>query len=344
MKNIRRIDCEQLESRRYLSLAATVTEGDLIVTGDANGTVEIRAVEEGKFEILDNGEVVTTVEGITDDIRVSLDSDGTATDDHLILNLDTQTVDEVFIQLGQGNNTFELQGGVVQGSLRYLGGSGDDTVSISESSLIEGRVIAQVKSGDNEVQILGEVGQQLIVFAGGGSDIVEIVEGSLIHDDAYLLLGGGENLVTLSGELDDDVLVAGGNDLDLITVTDTAFIGGDLNVSAGDGDNVFELSGMVMGRVQYNGGSGDDLVTIGSTAFVADDVAIRLGEGSNTVEHQGDIAGDLFVTSANEEDTVTVDPDATVGGTTTLTLGEQHIPWQRRPLRPTGKGASLKGR
>ena len=181
MKNSRRIDCEQLESRRYLSVAATVTEGDLMITGDANGTVEIRAVDEGKYEILDNGEVVTTVEGITDDIRVTLDSDGTATDDHLILSLDTQAVDDVFIQLGQGNNAFELQGGVIQGSLRYMGGPGDDAVSISADSLIEGRVIAQVKSGNNDVQILGEVGQQLIVFAGGGDDVVEIAEGSLIR-------------------------------------------------------------------------------------------------------------------------------------------------------------------
>ena len=97
MKNTRRIDCEQLESRRYLSLAATVTEGDLIISGDANGTVEIRAVEAGKYEIVDNGEVITSVEGITDDIRVTLDSDGTATDDHVILNLNTQAVDEIFI-------------------------------------------------------------------------------------------------------------------------------------------------------------------------------------------------------------------------------------------------------
>ena len=73
------------------------------------------------IEIVDNGEVVTTVEGITDDIRVTLDSDGTATDDHVILNLDTQAVDEVFIQLGQGNNTFELRGGVDPGIVTVHG-------------------------------------------------------------------------------------------------------------------------------------------------------------------------------------------------------------------------------
>ena len=54
-----------------------------------------------------------------------------------------------------------------------------------------------MKSGNNEVQILGQVDQQLIVFAGGGDDIVEIAEGSLIQDNAYLLLGGGQNVVTL---------------------------------------------------------------------------------------------------------------------------------------------------
>ena len=42
MKRTRRHDIEKLENRRYLTVTASVTDGDLKVQGQADGQVEIR--------------------------------------------------------------------------------------------------------------------------------------------------------------------------------------------------------------------------------------------------------------------------------------------------------------
>ena len=278
VKATRRIECEQLEDRRYLSLVASITDGDLLVTGEAHGTVEIRAVDDGKFEIVDGGETVGTVEGVTDDIRIALDAHGNNTDDRVLLKLNGQAVDQVFVQLGNGSNAFELSGGTLRGALRFLGGTGDDTLTIAEDAVIEGRVVAQLKSGDNQMSVSGEVHRQLLVLAGPGDDVVEVEETAMVAGNAYLMLGDGQNLSSLAGEIDGDFFVAGGDDADVVTILDSALVAGSLHISTGNGDNVLDLAGLVMGSVHFAGGSGDDTVTIGSTAVVTENVSVRLGK------------------------------------------------------------------
>ena len=70
---------ERLEARRYLTVAADLVDGDLIIDGQADGAVEIAALEAGQFQVTDNGVVVGTLDGVTDDIRINLDADATET-------------------------------------------------------------------------------------------------------------------------------------------------------------------------------------------------------------------------------------------------------------------------
>jgi len=76
-------------------------------------TVEIAAVDQGTFQVFNNGGVVDTTEGVTDDIRIEPDAEDGAADDHVTLDLAGQAVDRVVVDLGDGDNSFPLQGGTV---------------------------------------------------------------------------------------------------------------------------------------------------------------------------------------------------------------------------------------
>ena len=97
-------------------MAVAVDDGDLIVPGDADGAVEITAVDADTYTVTDNGVMVSTAEGVTDDFRIKLDATAEA-NDSLTLNLNGQTIDKLMVDLGGGDNSFTLQGGTVAGSL-----------------------------------------------------------------------------------------------------------------------------------------------------------------------------------------------------------------------------------
>ena len=63
---------EHLEDRRLLAVVAEVTGGDLRVSGDADGAVEIVSTGLGGFDVIDDGNVVS-VEGVDDDIIMPTD-------------------------------------------------------------------------------------------------------------------------------------------------------------------------------------------------------------------------------------------------------------------------------
>ena len=73
----RRSRFESLEKRLALAVTATVTDGDLVVSGDADGAVQITAVGAGHYEVRDNGVLIadsTTLTGVNDDIKIDIDA------------------------------------------------------------------------------------------------------------------------------------------------------------------------------------------------------------------------------------------------------------------------------
>ena len=287
MKTTRRHDIEKLESRRYLTVTASVTDGDLMVQGQADGTVEIRAIDEGKFLVTDNGNEVATLEGVSDDIRIKLDTEGTDTNDKVTVDLAGQAVDQVFVELGNGDNEFELQGGTVRGMLRYLGGAGDDGLTIDADVIVEGPVVAQLRSGNDRLDVAGQLQRELLVFAGSGDDAVQLTEDCRVEGSVYLVLGDGQNIATVAGEINGSLVCHGGAGDDSVTLSDSALVRRSVHLALGEGDNTVELAGTVLGNVQYCGGDGSDTVTIASGAAVAGNVTLRLGDGTNTVDHAG---------------------------------------------------------
>ena len=107
---------ESLENRRALAVTAAVSAGgDLIVSGNADGAVEIVAVSAGAYRVTDNGVVIADADvltGVTDDVRINLDRTAGA-DDSVTVTLGSNVVDTVYARLGNGNNTFQVSGTAV---------------------------------------------------------------------------------------------------------------------------------------------------------------------------------------------------------------------------------------
>src|SRR5882757_10069446 len=106
---------EQFESR--LCLATTVglgSNGDLQVSGDTAGPIEIIALDADSYNVTENGAPLATVNGVTRAIRLELGS----SNDDVTLDLAGQTVNkDVLVNLGGGNNTFTVKHGTIGGHL-----------------------------------------------------------------------------------------------------------------------------------------------------------------------------------------------------------------------------------
>ncbi len=93
---------EQLEDRICLTASASLVSGSLVVTGDPNGAVEITALENNTYEVLDDESLIATIANVTRDIRIQLNSGS----DAITLELDGQTVrGHVFAELVSGTSS-----------------------------------------------------------------------------------------------------------------------------------------------------------------------------------------------------------------------------------------------
>jgi hypothetical protein len=324
MTNLKRRKFEVLENRFCLAVTAMVTDGgDLIVEGDADGAVKIVAVSEGTFRVTDNGVVIadeTTLQGVTDDIRIRLDTDAEDNNDVVTIDLAGQSVDRVYANLGDGDNSFELTGGTAHG-LVYRGGDDNDGVALGGT--IESRALVSLGDGDNDLMVTGEVGS-LAVCGGDGADMVAIAATAILSRSVSTKLGGGDNSFTHNGTIEGRLLVSARDGADTVSVAEGATIGGTAKIALGDGDNSTTVAGTIDGNLAYHGGDGNDSVTLAETASIADSFHARLGEGDNSVTHAGTVGGDFRVVSANADDTVDITDTAVIGGETDLGLGEQH--------------------
>ncbi len=144
-RNFRRF--EALENRLCLSVSVAVNDGDLVVSGDADGAVEIVAVGAGAYRVTDNGVLIadeSTLTGVTDDIHIQLEETIAGTNDTVTIDLGGETVDRIYAQLGDGDNSFELTNGTAAG-ITYRGGDGIDSVSLSAA--IESRAVVSLGDG-----------------------------------------------------------------------------------------------------------------------------------------------------------------------------------------------------
>lgn len=268
---------EPLENRICLTVSASVVDGDLVVTGDADGAVEIVAVGEGTYQVSDAGVVVadaTVLTDVTDDIRIRLESSSTGTDDTVSLDLGDQTVDRIYADLGDGNNLFEFVSGTAH-SLTYRGGSGGDSVSLAGT--INSRAMVSLGSGDNDLTLSGEAGS-LSVRGGDGADFVSIATSGIVDDNVTAHLGNGDNSLDVAGSIGGNLRVSGWDGADIVSLAETAVIADSVYASLGLGDNLFTHSGTIQGDLTVGSLNANDTFTVSDTAVVNGTTSLTPGE------------------------------------------------------------------
>ncbi len=298
MRYGRAANFEALEDRALLAVTAAVTAGgDLVVQGKADGAVEIVAVSAGAYRVTDNGAVVAdsdVLAGVTDDIRISL-ADGAAATDDVTLDLGGQSVDEIQVKLGNGDNSFLLTGGAAN-ALSYRGGSGADLVQLAAT--VKDSAALKLGAGDNSVTVTGALGR-LDVNAGDGVDSVSIAAGATVDDSVKLSLGSGNNTAAIGGAIEGSLAYEGRAGNDAITIAETALIADKFFARLGDGDNSVTHLGSVGGDFKVVSANADDTVDIAATATVGGETTLGLGE------QQGRHGGHCGGGDASESDTDT---------------------------------------
>jgi hypothetical protein len=254
-----------------------VTDGDLIVSGDADGAVEIVAVAEGAYRVTDNGVLIadeTTLTGVTDDIHIKLEESIDGTNDVVTVDLGAQAIDRVYAQLGDGDNTFQILNGTASG-LVYRGGDGIDSVSIDAT--IESRATVTLGDGDNDLAVNAAVGN-LAIHGGDGADLVAISEAATVSRSVMANLGDGDNSLTVASEVDGNVRYDGGDGNDTVALLTSAVIGENFSARLGDGENSVTHEGTVEGDFRAVSFNEDDTVDIAETAVVGGETILGLGE------------------------------------------------------------------
>ena len=339
MRNRRKLKREALESRIYLAATAVVDDGDLVISGDAEGDIEIVAVGSGAYEVSEGGVVIadsTELQGITDDIRIVLEATTNSTDDDVLLDLGGEAVDRVYANLGGGNNTFGVTGGSAANIL-YRGGDGIDDVEID--STIDRFAWICLGEGDNGLTVNSDIGR-LFVRGGNDADNVALSELAIVGS-ASIRLGEGSNQLIHEGAVEGRLKVRGGDGGDVVTVGENAMVDDSVQLHLGNGTNTTTVEGFVGRSVGYKGGDGDDTLTVSATAEVVDNVHTKLGEGENSVTVNGTVDGDVDVLSANAEDESRIAVDeGNVAGEVSLRPGEQTAGYYH--FAP-GRGRSFRG-
>jgi hypothetical protein len=266
---------ESLEERRYLTVDVSVSDdGDLVVVGDADGAVAITAVDAGTFEVTDNGVVVATVEGVTDDIRIRLAGEGEGADDQVTVNLGEQAVDIVYANLGEGDNSLIVGGGTVERGLFYWGGDGNDAVEID--STVERCLSVSLGDGDNTVSLAGSLGS-VSLRGGDGNDAVTVT--ASITGSLQASLGDGENSLSVAGAVEGSVRYRGGEGNDAVTIAESASVGGNVLAKLGGGENSLTHAGTTEGDLIVRSSNEEDAdrITV-AEGSVGGETSIGAGE------------------------------------------------------------------
>lgn len=278
---------EALEGRRLMTVGVEVIAEDLVVTGSPDGDVAIVSTDDGVFEVYDNGILVDSAEGVSDDIRVSIDSSGQSVD-RLTVQLNESEIDQLMLNLGNGENEVALETGSVSGSVRFNGGSGDDSLEIADGFEIGRSLNAYMRGGNDTFDIDGDVLRSVNVYGGQGEDYFEIGPNVEVGRRLNLRAGSGDNTAMIEGQIGGNLYYRGGAGDDVVDILANAAISGRSNVLLGGGDNSASIEGSLGDRLRVTAGAGDDELHIAESVSLETTTRVRLGAGDNTIAEEGE--------------------------------------------------------
>ena len=304
---------ERLEARIVLAanVAAYVSNGDLIVTGDnRDADIAISQPRPGEF-ILTGGKIngsdgPATFSGVTRDLRINL---GSGNDSLTIDNSNPITVPGNFsIQGGQGSNSVITLGGSsaalnVAGNLCITNLPGGAQIIDLGNLNVNGNVEIRNHGGDAVVEIDTDgadapntIRGNLLISNGPGK--IDSVRISSIHVSGDVRIRNQavqsmvsivtpptfDDMVPLPNIIRGSVQIANGQEKSSDAQIVHTEIGRDLQVThVGPGSSkILVLSSKVSGVTNLRGSNGDDAIVVNDATF-GGDFRLQTGRGSDTV-------------------------------------------------------------
>jgi hypothetical protein len=114
---------------------------------------------------------------------------GNVGDDTVSILASARVAQHAQINLGDGNNTFTLDGRA-DGNLMLTAGSGLDTVDILSSARIAKDAKLKLGDGNNVATVEDEIHRSLQFTVGSGSDSLTVASGAKVFRGAIIKLGG----------------------------------------------------------------------------------------------------------------------------------------------------------
>lgn len=269
---------EVLEQRTLLAgdVAAKLLGQTAFLTGDSDANNIQITVQDGNVVVvgLDN----TTVNGSSEAFILAQDS--------------VAFSGSIITRMAGGDDEFELSEASVGGLLHVYGGTGNDTLVVSNSAQVGKGLMLNGQSGTNSLAVSETtVGRSVWMVNGAGNDLMTIADSTV-----------GGSFVGIGGRGNDDLVI------------DNTTIGRDVWMSLGSGnDDVAMLDSTVTRRFVVYGGRGSDFV-FAEDSNVGRGTRLILGNHQDRVSIQGDsqFSGRTVVAGGRKSDVVEVAASATV--------------------------------
>ena len=168
------------------------------------------------YEVRDNGVLIadsTTLTGVTDDIKINIDSTAGAANT-VTLDLTGTTVDQVYAKLGNGGPTRSPSPTASAASVVYDGGTGADTVTPHDADQRQRNV--KLGNGDNCSHREWH-GRQPQCSRRHRSRCRHTRRRPAVTNNLTACLGNGDNTLTVDGSVGGNLQASAGNGADTVT-------------------------------------------------------------------------------------------------------------------------------
>lgn len=328
---------ESLESRIALTVAAEVVNGNLIVSGEADGAVAIVGSANGNYSITDNGVEVGSVSGVTRNVRVTLPTQDA--NDAVSIDLGENSVRNLYVNLGSGDNELTVSNGTIKGATMIRANGGDDSVSLAADLMLANEANVWLGDGANDLDVASQLSRSLAVKTGAGNDYFSMAPGSSIARNLNATLGEGDNFSVIDGAIGRNLSLTAGAGDDIATLSDLATVGRNATISLGEGDNKLDQAGTINDGLLVKSGTGDDELSLASSSQIGGSAALLLGSGVNVADIDGIITRNLMVEGQSPSTVLNIPAldvaDTVIVGRAATTTASSTAPLRIVHLQPT---------
>lgn len=262
---------EVLEQRTLLAgdVTATLVGQTAFLTGDnADNNVQV-TVQDG--HVIVQGLEGTTINGSSDSFVLAENS--------------SQFGGSLIARMGHGNDEFDLSGVALGGLLRVFGGTGDDTLSVSDASSVGRGLLLHGQSGANSLAVSDtDVGHSLWMIGGRSNDVMAVANSNVGHSFVAFAGRGNDDIVLQNSTFGRDVWVSLAHGNDDFVMTDSS-VASRLIVHGGRGDDMSYIEDSTVGRVtRMHMGAGRDRVSVLGNSELSGRTVIAGGRKSDLME------------------------------------------------------------